>query len=323
MHDARAVECRSSRARGDQPRTIGSNQASLLRSFNEGTTYVNMSLHRNPFGDADNQTAPRRRRPRADGIGRERWRDINHRGVGPGRVRPPRATESKMGTVFSNWVPALAGRDTGHQIGPVRLHLRSRGRYRRWPVMPCTTRRVLRSIEHAHGSDSFRSCQAASAMAFFTASSMVLGRRHGRTRAQDLAALPRRSCPRGALRPARRSSSALCASMIPWAMTSTRAMPPKMLIRIAFTLGSCSDDPEARSTTRSGSFTVPMSRKLAGLAARELDRVHRRHREAGAVDDAADVAVELDVVGMPSSWARTSSGSSSSMSRSAAMSAWR
>ena len=31
------------------------------------------------------------------------------------------------------------------------------------------------------------------------------------------------------------------------------------------------------------------------LAAEELDRVHRRHRQPGAVDEAADVAVELDV----------------------------
>ena len=39
----------------------------------------------------------------------------------------------------------------------------------------------------------------------------------------------------------------------------------------------------------------PTSRKLAGLAAVQLDDVHRRHGEAGAVDHAADVAVELDV----------------------------
>ena len=32
------------------------------------------------------------------------------------------------------------------------------------------------------------------------------------------------------------------------------------------------------------------------LAARQLDDVHRRHRQAGAVDHAADVAVEADVV---------------------------
>ena len=35
--------------------------------------------------------------------------------------------------------------------------------------------------------------------------------------------------------------------------------------------------------------------EIGGLAAFELDDVHRRHGEAGAVDHAADVAVELDV----------------------------
>ena len=40
----------------------------------------------------------------------------------------------------------------------------------------------------------------------------------------------------------------------------------------------------------------PTSRKFAGTAAGQLDDVHRRHRQTGAVDHAGDVAVELDVV---------------------------
>src|SRR5437868_774004 len=35
--------------------------------------------------------------------------------------------------------------------------------------------------------------------------------------------------------------------------------------------------------------------KVGGFAAEQLDGVHRRHREAGAVDETADVAVEADV----------------------------
>ena len=35
--------------------------------------------------------------------------------------------------------------------------------------------------------------------------------------------------------------------------------------------------------------------EVRGLAAGELDHVHRRHGEAGAVDDAADIAVEADI----------------------------
>ncbi len=34
--------------------------------------------------------------------------------------------------------------------------------------------------------------------------------------------------------------------------------------------------------------------EVRGLAARSFDEVHRRHREPGAVDHAADRAVELD-----------------------------
>ena len=48
------------------------------------------------------------------------------------------------------------------------------------------------------------------------------------------------------------------------------------------------------AATRSARAPPPMSRKLAGLATRSLDEVHRRHREPGAVDHAADRAVELD-----------------------------
>ena len=40
----------------------------------------------------------------------------------------------------------------------------------------------------------------------------------------------------------------------------------------------------------------PTSRKFAGIAPRQLDDVHRRHRQSGAVDHAADVAIEPDVV---------------------------
>jgi hypothetical protein len=59
----------------------------------------------------------------------------------------------------------------------------------------------------------------------------------------------------------------------------------------------------------------PTSRKLAGVAAVVLDDVHRAHGEAGAVDQAADVAVERDVVEASTCEASISFGSSSSRSR--------
>ena len=76
------------------------------------------------------------------------------------------------------------------------------------------------------------------------------------------------------------------------------------------------------SVTFSAVAPPPTSRKLAGLAAVELDDVHRRHREAGAVHQAADVAVERDVARSYFD-ASTSAGSSSSRSRIATMSGWR
>ena len=66
----------------------------------------------------------------------------------------------------------------------------------------------------------------------------------------------------------------------------------------------------------------PTSRKLAGLAAIELDDVHGRHGEAGAVHHAADIAVERDV-GEIEFRASISLASSSLTSRSASISGWR
>ena len=89
------------------------------------------------------------------------------------------------------------------------------------------------------------------------------------------------------------SGFAFVAVTMPFATSSVRVMPPKMLNRMTFTLGSAVMMRSA-FTTFSGFDEPPMSRKLAGLAAVVLHQVHRRHREAGAVHDAADVAVELD-----------------------------
>ena len=58
------------------------------------------------------------------------------------------------------------------------------------------------------------------------------------------------------------------------------------------------------------------------LAARQLDHVHGRHGEAGAIDDAADIAVEADI-GETAISARVSRASSCDLSRSSAMCGWR
>ena len=63
--------------------------------------------------------------------------------------------------------------------------------------------------------------------------------------------------------------------------------------------------------------------EVGRLAAVVLDQVHRAHRQAGAVDQAGDVAVEADVAQARSCAARSSAGSSSASSSIAAMSGWR
>ena len=116
--------------------------------------------------------------------------------------------------------------------------------------------------------------------------------------------------------------SSLTAATTPSAMMSQRMMPPKMLTRMAFTFGSDSDDLEGRRHLLLGGAAADVE-EVGGLAAVELDDVHRRHGQAGAVDHAADVAVELDVVEVVLRWPRSPSGPPRSSSRSATMSGWR
>jgi hypothetical protein len=83
--------------------------------------------------------------------------------------------------------------------------------------------------------------------------------------------------------------------MMPSAMVSQRTMPPKMLTRMALTLEEDRISLKARDT-RSAVAPPPTSRKLAGSPPCSLHHVHGRHRQAGAVDHAADVAVQRHVV---------------------------
>src|SRR6266550_1628691 len=81
---------------------------------------------------------------------------------------------------------------------------------------------------------------------------------------------PRSLRPSSTLVPSRRTTSGTCrltsraAATIPSAMTSQRMMPPKMLTRIASTLGSDRISLNA-IMTRSRVAPPPTSRKLAGL----------------------------------------------------------
>ena len=77
-------------------------------------------------------------------------------------------------------------------------------------------------------------------------------------------------------------------------MMSQRMMPPKMLTRMPFTFGSAVMILNAAVTFSLRGAAADVE-EVGRARAVELDDVHRRHGEAGAVDHAADVAVERDV----------------------------
>ena len=83
------------------------------------------------------------------------------------------------------------------------------------------------------------------------------------------------------------------ASMSPRATSSPRVIPPKMLTRMASTLGSARMIRIAAATL-SARAPPPMSRKLAGSPPARLTRSIVVIARPGTVDHAADRAVELD-----------------------------
>ena len=72
-------------------------------------------------------------------------------------------------------------------------------------------------------------------------------------------------------------------------------MPPKMLMKIDFTLGVVVDDLE-RAGHDVGVGAAADVEEVGGLAADLVDDVERAHGQPGAVGDDADVAVEADVL---------------------------
>ena len=106
--------------------------------------------------------------------------------------------------------------------------------------------------------------------------------------------VPSRRTTSGTVRP-----SSLAAATTPFAMTSHFMMPPKMLTKMAFTLELCRDHLEGLGDlllVRAAADVEEVRRRDAVAGTEVLDDVHRRHRQARAVDQAADVAVERYVV---------------------------
>ena len=107
--------------------------------------------------------------------------------------------------------------------------------------------------------------------------------------------------PAATLLPSSRTTSgsfkpvSFTAATMPVAMTLQSMMPPKMFTRIPFTFGSLQNDLERRRDLFLARAAADIE-EVRRAAAEMLDDVHRGHGQAGAVDEAGDAAVELDVI---------------------------
>ncbi len=111
------------------------------------------------------------------------------------------------------------------------------------------------------------------------------------------------------------------ASTMPWATSSPRVMPPKMLMRMACTFGSSRMILNA-AATRSALAPPPMSRKFAGSPPASFTRSMVVMASPAPFTMQPIVPSSLMKL-MPASRAATSEGSSSFRSRMASRSGWR
>ena len=81
--------------------------------------------------------------------------------------------------------------------------------------------------------------------------------------------------------------------MRPWATSSQRVMPPKMLTSTAATGGPAKIASRAADDDLGASAAADVA-EVGGAAARGGDLVDGAHHEPGAVADDADVAVQRD-----------------------------
>ena len=82
---------------------------------------------------------------------------------------------------------------------------------------------------------------------------------------------------------------------MPLATSSPLVMPPKMLMRIAFTFWSKLMTSSAAAITSADGAAADVE-EVGGGAADLVDDVERAHGQAGAVGDDADGALEADVL---------------------------
>src|SRR5215208_707799 len=249
-------------ARRDEPRAVRADEArALLADERVDAGHVQ---HRDALGDADDQLHAGVRRLHHR-VGRTVRRDVDDAGVGAGGLHGV-VHRVEHGDAALEALPALPRGHAGDDPGPVLQHLL--GVERAVAARdPLDDDGGVLVDEDAHAPLPFASLsvgvagEVASCTAFRTAESMSVIASNPfslRMRSAISSFVPVRRITIGTLR-----GLIFVACTMPFATSSVRVMPPKMLNRIAFTLGS---DVMIRSaaTTFSGFDEPPMSRKLAG-----------------------------------------------------------
>src|SRR5687768_9041886 len=265
----------------------------------------------NALGDADHQRDVRvgclQHRVR-----RECGRHEDACRVGPGLLDRLRDGVVYRHAPVERGLPALAGRDAGHDVRAVLEH---GGRVK----LTLATGDPLDQEPRVAVDEDAHAVPPAAATAFAAASSSesaVMRFASARIGFASSELVPTMRTTMGTSRVRRER-----ASTMPRATSSPRVMPPKMLIRIAFTFGSSRMILKA-AATRSALAPPPMSRKFAGSPPASLTR--------SMVVMASPAPLTMQPIDpsslmklMPASRAAISDGSSSLRSRIASRSGWR
>src|SRR5690606_21665480 len=244
-------------ARRDDARAVRADQPGVLVILLEDVVDAQHVQDRNALGNADDDADAGGSRFK-DGIGRERRRHVDHAGVGTGFLdRLGHGVEHGQAQMLGT---ALARRHAADQPGAVIQRLL---RMERALGAGEALTDDLGVLVDQNGHGGLAPQAAAAATAFFAASLRSVA---GWMARPDSASSLR---PCSTLVPSRRAMTgtvqptSLTALMMPSAMRSLRTMPPKMLTRMAFTLGLARMILKA-SLTRSALVPPPTSRKLAG-----------------------------------------------------------
>ena len=243
----------------------------------------------NALGDADDRADARVRRL-VDRVRGERRRHEHHRRVGAGLGHGlVHGVEDRDAL---DLLALLARGDAGDQVGAVvlvalavELALPARSAPRSRASCPRSTRMATTPATPSFAS--FTTISAASSIVFAGCSC-------------GASASARMRRPSSSLVPSSRTTIGTCTSIwssawrIPFATSSQRVIPPKMLNSTAFTFWIREQHLE-RGHDLIGLGAAAHVEEVRGAAARLRDHVERRHHEPGAVAEDSDLAVELHV----------------------------